>query len=269
MGLDVYLYHIDDVEKRDSLVAQFEAECEQLDAVMDWDTATKEEKDTYFLKRKEVANKLGLTGEWESYPGEVKIEENSAIDPDHYFKVGYFRSSYNSSGVDRKLRLVGVDTLSQMFQVGDRYEFKPDWDYAKQRCEEAIKAVQALVDSPMGKFDVMKIDSNTFISDADKPRSGKEALEIFSNEFLRHTGKSQWFDSYSSRTGDFFMSGITVHGFIQGISSFMEQPCQYIIYSQEESPYKWYLTALQIVMETIEFALNHEEKDKLYLHWSS
>src|SRR5690348_14525919 len=51
--------------------------------------------------------KLGEYGDPES----EYIENNSAQFPEHMFKIGYFRSSYNSGGINSVLRGYGIPDL--------------------------------------------------------------------------------------------------------------------------------------------------------------
>jgi len=46
---------------------------------------------------------------------------------------------------------------------------------------------------------------------------------------------------------------------------FGERDCVYVV---TESDNSWYLQALEIVRETIEYVLSRENKEQYYLHWS-
>jgi hypothetical protein len=53
---------------------------------------------------------------------------------------------------------------------------------------------------------------------------------------------------------------------IPGIQTVLgTRPCIYVV---TESDNTWYLQALEVVRETIEFVLSQEDKELYYLHWS-
>src|SRR6476619_807072 len=107
MGLDVYLYRYErPAEEIEAEEAEYEAESERIwtevGGSRKYEELTEAERDEASRRTKAVAAARGL-GDWGSHPARVKIEQPSAKYPDHYFKVGYFRSSYNASGIDHIL----------------------------------------------------------------------------------------------------------------------------------------------------------------------
>jgi len=72
-----------------------------------------------------------------------KVERDSTRHPDNYNKVGYFRSSYNPSGINRKASNLGLPGLYDIFEPGGDYEFAPDWQGSLVRVKEALKQWRA------------------------------------------------------------------------------------------------------------------------------
>jgi hypothetical protein len=59
---------------------------------------------------------------------------------------------------------------------------------------------------------------------------------------------------------------LKVLAMIPGIQTVLgTRPCIYVV---TESDNTWYLQALEVVRETIEFVLSQEDKELYYLHWS-
>jgi hypothetical protein len=72
-----------------------------------------------------------------------KVEIDHPDYPDHYFKIGYFRSSYNESGINRILKNMDLPTLNEVFNISDvEYYFQPDWQKALENVESLIVEFQ-------------------------------------------------------------------------------------------------------------------------------
>jgi len=103
MGLDVYLYRCADRAKAKALEEQYETESSAIWEAITGDRKYEEcsdaEKDEARAQTKALAERLGL-GEWGDNPACEKVELPSTKYPDHYFKVGYWRSSYNGAGIN-------------------------------------------------------------------------------------------------------------------------------------------------------------------------
>lgn len=112
------------------------------------------------------------------------------------FKIGYFRSSYNSGGINRVLANMGLPTLDEIMGANDNYVFQPNWKKALENVESVI-------------------------------------------EQLKTNG------AYRVELG--------------------ERDCTYVV---TESDNSWYIQALEIVKETIQYVLNSETEEQYYLHWS-
>lgn len=259
MGLDIYLYRYDnfeDTQRREKEHSEFSEKNWASTEERPYESLTEEEKDELRRKDKENAASLGLDDWGSDKENKECIEIPSEKYPDHYFKIGYFRSSYNSGGIERILRNMGLPTLSHVFNNhGEEYEFQPNW-------EESLEAINALIllFKEKGAYRVNSVSANMFKdSEVD---SESRALEIF----LEQMKKASEFN-YTNSDGEFYLNEpIKVLAMIPGKQRiFGERDCVYVV---TESDNTWYLQALEIVKETIEYVLSRENKEQYYLHWS-
>jgi hypothetical protein len=264
MGLDIYLYRYDDFEKSRELEEKYNDHSEKLwKEAGEYDNLTKEQKDEISSKVKEYALSLGLD-EWGSMEdGKEQIEESHPNYPDHYFKIGYFRSSYNSAGIERILRNLGLPTMDDIFKhKGEDYYFQPNWEESLVRCEETIELFKQ-----EGAYRVHHVSANMF-KEPDV-HSEKEALDIFLKELEKEKPSNNNGEkfNYSNSHGDFNMAEpLKVLAMIPGTYKiFNNQPCVYVV---TESDNTWYIQALEIIRDTIKYVLSKENKEQYYLHWS-
>lgn len=275
MGLDVYLYHCPDLPAVTKAKAQYEAETEGFwkkycDPNDTWKQIPKDEQDTRYATYKaemaRVAALFGLDADGE-HPSNTKIEEPSAKYPEHYFKVGYFRSSYNDSGINNVMRRLGLPDLYHVMEPGEQYEFTPDWKACRERAEAVLSQYRAADTA----YDVIRIGMHLYTREP-FCSSQEEALRIFREQ----RGREHSDGSYSNGKGDFFMEGITVRAVIMGAEEdiigkvrgqSIQQPCAYIVYDKPDSA--WYAQALEIVIETCDYVLDKPDPENHYVHWSS
>jgi len=262
MGLDIYLYHYEDHERANQAKEIYDKRSEDLWGKKEkYEDFTDAEKEEIRKELKGLQIELGYTFkkgnviELDYAPGETVIELNSNKYPEHMFKVGYFRSSYNESGIEQVIpNFIDHPCLRYIFNAGDEYEFSPDWEAALAKTKQVISMVNEKLKE--GSYGVMTMP--LFLAAANDPAA---AMKIFLNELKE--GRSS-FDSYSNRHGDFFMKEpLKVHAAISGKQ--YGQPCVYLIIDSEVS---WYQQALEIVQETIEYVLAQDDPQKYYLHWS-
>jgi hypothetical protein len=220
-----------------------------------------------------------MTGRYGRHSSIVEFDDRpSTIDPEHMFKVGYFRSSYNEGGIDSVMRHLGLPGLSEIFGVtGDEYNVRPDWDASLARCEQAIAAYGAHLAGSLGRFKVTELSPMYEFGAADE----KSALELFGKELERlaeRSGGANGFSNYSNGNGEFFLgSPMKVHAAItktfkpggSPIDRILNRPTVFLVYEVEPTGKEdWYLTALKIVRETIEFVLAQPDKQHFYMAWS-
>lgn len=272
MGLDVYLYRYEDKDAYEAWEQAEEAEYTRLyDA--NGRAATEEQRDRW----------LSQLDAWKAAhpePRREKIERDSAVHSDHMFKVGYFRSSYNDGGIERVFaNAIGARPLDYIFDRGEKddYKFQPNWGEALKRAREMAAAWRAHTEKAKGTY-VTRVTFNMFTAPESMPRDEKTVMDMFLRERERERNVS--FETYSNRDGEFFMGekGLHVRAMIPGVEdSIMARlhggqglmPCMYVVAERDqEKGGDWYAKAIDVVIETCEWALGQPDADKLWMHWS-
>jgi hypothetical protein len=280
MGLDVTLSKCpnweDSLAKQSAYEEKSEAIWDEIRAGRKYEDMTEEEKETARVRTQELEERMGLNKYGES-PDIETIENNHPDYPEHYFKIGYLRSSYNSGGINSVLRRMGVPDLYAIFGLsfGDTpYYIKPDWAAALDRCKNAIEQYKVAKDSPIGAYDCFDQSHNPFMSTEGLPDSEEKALEIFKKELERREEsakkvKRPKMDWYSNREGQFMFPNIQITGLINGIK--YGQPTVFVIYKPKKSKGgdDFYLQALEITRDTIQFVLDQPDADTYRLAWSA
>lgn len=238
---------------------------------------TKQEQGAIYQKSKEIARTAAarLNVPIDEYGSVEMPEEQVEIDseryPEHYFKLGYFRSSYNSGGINQVMDRLGLPGLYEVLgydKSTDDYRFTPDWEASMRRATEAAAAIR---NAKGGDIDIMEVGPNPFMSPSESPKTEQEARAIVLEQLERNaTG-----DGYSNGRGHFYPNGISVIALIPGTNdSFTKQmfghpmPCTYVAY-RKEGGNEWYAKAMEIVADTCAWVLKQEDPSAYLLHWSS
>ena len=267
MGLDVYLYHYDDFDKIQALKEEFDKRC---NAIWSFDgrayeSLTNAEKEQAKARICLLRKEFGID-EHEHFNGETQIEKLSKQYPKHPFGIGYFRSSYNEGGINKILENIGIPGLYQIFEPNERYEFSPDWNKALKATQFAITAFNDFILSPQGQFTVHQFSANIFTPENELPKSEVEAFQIFMQQYNRtDTDK---LGHYTNAAGEFMFQGVPVYGLIGGIG-WHQKPTTFVVVKVKKGYYKYYLNALEIIKETIEYVLAQPDPANYYLHWSA
>lgn len=278
MGLDIYVRKCADLDAAKAAEQAAEAEVNALwEAVGSYDAATEAQKQDIREKTKAIHAAHGCTGKYDSHATVEELEDMpSKVDPTHMFKLGYFRSSYNEGGIECVMRNLGLPTLHDIFGVtGDEYEIRPDWNAALTRVSQAIDGYADFLASDAGRYRVTNIrpmfDRGV--------KTEKEALDKFLEQMRKSGDRNEWCD-FSNSDGVFWLKGIKVHAVITKthertrpgdlIGALINGPSVFVVYEQERKDgiEDWYLTALRIVRESIEFVLAQPDKQHYYLVWS-
>lgn len=260
MGLDIYLYKYADFEETQRKEKEYEAYSDCLWKHRVYADIPEEERDE--IRKKEDIFKISL-GIAEEDICRERVELSSLIHPEHQFKIGYFRSSYNDSGINRILDTVCGKNLHHIFcSENSSYYIKPDWENALRVTDDLITKLNDHVNKinvSVSAVDVRDTSSEKL------PTSTNEALTLYIEEFLKNP--SLPFDgAYSNSVGLFSMKNAQkVKAFIPGVR--YNRPCVYIVH--EETTFSWYIEALEIVKETIKYVLEQPDREKYILHWSS
>ena len=252
MGLDVYLYKCPD----QSVSALEELYEERTNPLFD------DGNDLTYHERKQImldiATELGLN-EWGQHPSRQKIDQPSTKYPGHLFKLGYFRSSYNGSGIDSYFRRLGLPILEDIFEPGDEYEFTPDWTKARANTIDALRLYDEYFARPESRFDTFAMEAMPIRPDL-APCSAKEALEAYAKEITLPS----FGGAYSNALGYFYPEPLKVHALIPGVN--LNTSCVYVVFERDNED--WYRQALEIVLETVDYVLAQPDKQDYYLHWS-
>jgi hypothetical protein len=287
MGLDVYLYKVTgDLNKIKAAEKTYEEESGKiyedilsgkLKIGISTEIAkpgeekqmTNQQREIYRGMCKRIAKRLGLNEDGE-HPAREEISLNSSKYTEHMFKIGYFRSSYNSGGIDHILRdMVGMDLYS-IFEPKERYEFIPDWKKARSITEEVLNKFKQRIEET-GGVSTMEV---TYGLSHNGINNVQDALEVWKKRYSEEKNRDKSFlgGSFSCKEGEFFMDKpievcAIMPGFKKGFIR-AQEPCTYVIYKNKEG-YKWYIEALEIVVETIDWVLKQKKPEQFLLHWSS
>lgn len=263
MGLDVSLKYCADRATelaKQNAASEFENAAWEKAGAYDLMSDAQKETVREAIRAYNAANDLDEYGSSNKIQG---IELDSKIHPDHMFKVGYLRSSYNSGGINSVLERIGCPNLYDIFEPGDEYYATINWVQAQARAQVAIDRLREHMAGPMAQYDAIEV------SGYDPVSSKEEALALFKKE-LGH--KSPFGGGYSNRVGDFFLEGIKIVGAIPGKPTmFGGNPSYYLITKSDEpgGNFNWYFQALEVTKEMIDYVLAQPDPDNYFLSWSA
>jgi hypothetical protein len=266
MGLDVYLSRIEDFERVKAKEKEYEKITNRiwnsLFGELEYNDAPEEDREKFSKELEKIKTAMGLS----RYGTDTSRENvciNSAKYPDHTFKIGYFRSSYNGSGFNSITEQTIGMSLYNVFEPSDgNYEEVPDWSSSKERAQLLINELNRVQkEAPY----IAESFNNHNFEDLKIPNSDKEALDIFMKQFESH--KTDPFgDSYSCQQGMFHLKEpLKIFGLMHGKSIFMNEDCVYYILKMD---YSWYIQAAEIVLETIDYVLAQDHPEWYVLAWS-
>lgn len=278
MGLDVYLYKCRDYINRHSIEEDYENEqykiWSETVGSRQFEDLTETERAAASKKVEELRSRLGLD-EYGELPDKEHIEEASKKYPDHLFRVGYFRSSYNSGGINAVFRKLGIPDLYDIFisEGQESYHIIPDWEKALATVNSAIGMLELTMQSEFSLYDVTYFGWNVLANPEDEafPKNEQKALEIFEKEYIKHKD-SRLRPAYSNYLGKWFFDGLEIFAVIPGIGPFGDRGI-YVAFKPKvedgEHRLTWYKQALEIVKETIEYVISQPDRDDYFLGWSS
>jgi len=259
MGLDIYLYWYRDYEDAKRRGEEYEARSTRAWGCggKKYEQMTEAEIESSRSACAAIASELGLQ-EWgtANESDARKIKENSKKYPEHLWKIGYFRSSYNEAGIHHILSERGLPSLEEIFGKYDEYCLRPDWHRVRSRALTIAKALAQ--GSP---YRTTFIGPNIF---GHEPiRSEREALVAVEEEIKRGSE----FGSYSNKVGTFELKEpMQVVAIMPGIGHF-EQPGCWCVYKPGDLIF--YPQCMEILAETCDWVLAQPDPQNFYLHWSS
>jgi hypothetical protein len=292
MGLDVYLRYSSDWdtaihnesdynEAMDKLYEEMHMKYNIPEDKTIWDN--EEAREEFKVQQTEIEAQYGISGYTPQSIHNIEIDDTEY--PEHYFKIGYFRSSYNPSGINHILKdRIGVDLydiFASLNDVGSGYN-TVDWNNALEEARSAHSLFSEYLDREISRYFAIECGTrNMFAGDTpitDKGGQhfveGKEgALQYFEEEMNKHTHVNfpgEETNDYSNLAGDWFPDGLPVYALIKGQGGTFTGPCIYAIAKRkdEDEGLAWYLHALEIVIRTCEYVLAKDDPDNYRLVWS-
>ncbi len=276
MGLDVYLSEYSDYKKAKELEAGHEKESSALWEKFfpekdDYKLAPQDKKDAYDKERAKIDRKYSFSDKLCRTKYEKEVKRNSKCHPNHMFKIGYMRSSYNDGGInslcERRLEGPLREGLDYVFNPGGDYEFQPDWEKCLARAKELREALRS-VDNHIDVFMAPRAVREPEV------RNENDARELFLKTRAEHEkyaaeGRAS-FGSFGNAAGDFFLDKPRkLRAIINGKDKYRaEDSAVYMVYESEDG-LKFYIEAMDVVVEMCEWAIKYKNKDKLYMRWSS
>ena len=92
MGLDIYLYRYNDLNKtRRKEEAYEKASEENWQRHGEYESLTDDQKEMIREENKKIALEMGLDEDGSDCSNYEKMERDSSLYPEHYFNMGYFR----------------------------------------------------------------------------------------------------------------------------------------------------------------------------------
>ena len=290
MGLDVSLYKCPNLKYALKMDEAYEAALDQ--AYADWDELSKAcppsqaDEDEFNKKRAALKEKFEIDGY--HHKSIERIHFDSKTEPEHLFKIGYMRSSYNGAGINSVARVFGLPDLYEIFEIDDEEYYQGhDWDTIYLNVKDAVAKWQAHADGPAGKYYVHTFRPHFAASKlgpggqliAEGITNEHEAIERLNEQYLKkkeEIDKDEWRSGgWSCRDGEFYPKPLKVAAVIAGAWDtsaplhFRNMPMTYLVCEREnEDSIQWYVTALRIVQEMVEWILEHPDKDQFYTGWS-
>ncbi len=278
MGLDVRLYYCEDLDTQMLLEKEYEAKCEDHERIFlnafkidnVFDLCKEDQAKLESICAKEASN-LHLNS-WGRSEKIVEIDKPSKKYPSHLFSIGKIRSSYNIGGINSVLEELGLEDLFWVFNFTEEDQQKeyvsPNWNQSLVNIKQLIENYTKAMATDLGKYTSFEIPVD-FLFNGDLPCSRQTALNKFI-ESISTKERLPGFNSYSNRDGDFFLEGEKVYSFLKGIN-LLGNRSMYIVTDRNHYDPKtkgdWYLQALEIVQETIEFVLAQSNTSAYYLAW--
>lgn len=278
MGLDVYLYRVDDVARFHAVREQYNERSEEL-----WEEYTTrkgagetEEQLRAWIEPEEsrLQEELGCDDSGYLRGGHEAVERDSAVHPGQLFKVGYFRSSYNGTGINRVLEDMGLPGLYQLFGVPERspdYWVRPDWAAARERAAGLVDALRQRVDKREHRLRAEFFGQNRFLGKPPKV-DAQDALAAARAAIVKGDSGPFGGGGWSSAEGSFFPKGLEVVAILPSEPRFhFEGPGAFVVYVTSEETARSYLDSAEVILETIDYVLANPvpEPGAYLLAWSA
>lgn len=215
-----------------------------------------------------------VAGEEDNWDGRC-ISIPSTKYPEHYFHIGYWRSSYNEGGINRVLESLSMPTLWNLASFGeDCVEVSCDelsWSDRLARAKSMLLEFKNAVNLAEG----VCVSEHRDFGFKDVCDSSGEALGKFLAARAEHREKmskvkeDSRYHSYTCKGGDYWMGDpLKVRAIISGKKDDFGGGVTYLIVECGPDYYDWYIQALEIVVETCEWVLAQDDPEQYELVWS-
>ena len=214
---------------------------------------------------------LGLN-KYGSYRGTEKeeyIDMDSVKYPLHLFKIGYFRSSYNTNGYNSVVSDLIGKSLYDIFEPGDEYHVFPNWEESLERAKEVLELFDKKVDG-FENISCSRVES-WGVGQDEMIFSRGEALEKYKEQVRKMNNREGPQYDFTNTDGLWVVNHpLKVKAVLMGkFKALSELPAAYVIYENEEGEgLLWYRNATEIVIETIEWVLSQPDLENYFFHWS-
>lgn len=277
MGLDVYLERCKDFAAAAAREEEYNNRADEIwnqFGKLTYEQMTDDQKKKCRAACKKLCEKMGLS-QFGRDPSREKIEIDSEIYPKHMFKIGYFRSSYNSGGINDVLRKLGLPDLYFVFQPPkDGSGFFPDWKNCLIHAKELLEQYRQKREQT-GNIFTVDLHHLLMFGQSGIPQSIAEAVDAYTKKRDEHNAAIKknghpGYDAFSCREGDFWMGEpLKVVAAIPYLNSYDNLPSTVLICQKAESESDWYEEALEVVIETCEWALIQPDAANIRMIWSS
>ena len=169
-----------------------------------------------------------------------QIEMDSKLYPEHMFKIGYMRSSYNASGFNSYIREIIGHDLYWVFDVKDEYIIKPDWEKAKIR-------IGVLIDQ-LGMdpgYSVLRVSlDNLFLNDSlslkeNKATAERDTLNRFMKIIENNTNKNDFNeDGFQIWPSEKTLLAVLKEGFVSPVILIRGEDGKYSVLNKKDKSYE-------------------------------
>lgn len=271
MGLDAYLYKLEEGWTKESYLKATEKNHEaEHDYYENHYNEANEREVNDKLRKKHVTDVA-------PEPPAEHIEIDHPKYPDHLFKIGYWRSSYNEGGINSIARKYGFPDLYQITfgdkdeDDGSEYHVWPNWMEVWKRAEAALVKYDEVI-GKLGGVSTRTVRMKSW-GPGSKPTNEQEALTTFlkhREQMWERTDSGNEAYSYSSAEGEFWMAHPQeIVAAIPGTEEWLgtAEPCMYLMLN-EEIP-ETYRQSLEIVRDTALHCIDQGPEALFYLGWSA
>lgn len=281
MGLDVFLHRCTNLplytERKRAMEAAVEKHWDDnfgpgpYNSSAAWGERKREIGEARYKEIQAEANAIELAFEEELDDLGIEFEDiemKSTLFPNHMFEIGYYRSSYNDSGINSHMYDRGLPSLYEIFPTdNDTGEYvQPDWAQSLETVTDAVlRYEEYLKNNPLSKVKavVQHIYSEEVLGWSGSGRMGmKRYEEVINSDAYQSAVKGKY--DYTSRDSVVFTKPVTLYAMF-----LYKNAVVYIVNADNNDEGEdWYLKALKIVKESIEYVLAQENPEQFCFTWS-